>query len=78
MPLAICIVVYLGWRLFRGGATKELLTGIISEVVKEVVGCDSNHNIAKRQAYGYFLNSVGGKREKFRSFDSINYQDLAD
>jgi hypothetical protein len=31
--LAICIVVYLGWRLFRGGVSKEPLACIEKEVV---------------------------------------------
>ena len=33
MILAICIVVYLGWRLFRGGVSKEPLAGIVNKVV---------------------------------------------
>ena len=34
--LAICIIIYLGWRLFRGGVTKEPLTGIFGGIVREV------------------------------------------
>jgi hypothetical protein len=34
--LAICIIIYLSWRLFRGGVTKEPLTGIFGGIVREV------------------------------------------